>query len=114
MKLSIKSLLLLTSTLICAPSLAAADAARGQQLSMQGDGSGAPCLACHGANGEGNAAGAFPVIAGLNEGYLLQTMQAYNSGMRINPVMSMNIDNFNEQDLRDLRSEEHTSELQSR
>lgn len=69
---------------------------------MQGDGSGAPCLACHGANGEGNAAGAFPVIAGLNEGYLFQTMQAYNSGLRVNPVMSMNIDNFEEQDLRDI------------
>ena len=101
MKLSIKSLFLLSTTLLCAPTLAA-DATRGQQLAMRGDGSGAPCLACHGANGEGNAAGAFPVIAGLNEGYLFQTMQAYNSGLRVNPVMSMNIDNFEEQDLRDI------------
>lgn len=78
------------------------DVARGQQLSMQGDGSGAPCLACHGANGEGNAAGAFPRLAGLDEGYLFQTMQAYHQGTRTNPVMFMNIDNFNEQDMRDL------------
>lgn len=78
------------------------DAARGQQLSMQGDGSGAPCLACHGANGEGNAAGAFPRLAGLDEGYLFRTINAYHEGERTSPVMFMNIDNFNQQDMRDL------------
>ncbi|SFR58806.1 Cytochrome c553 [Pseudidiomarina maritima] len=89
-------------SLLIPSAFAASDAQRGQQLSMQGDGSGAPCLACHGASGEGNAAGAFPMLAGLNEGYLFRTMKAYQDGTRINPVMSMNIDNFSEQDLRDL------------
>lgn len=92
----------LCSAALSLPVLAAGNAERGQQLSMQGDGSGAPCMACHGMNGEGNAAGAFPVIAGQNEVYIFRSLQAYQSGTRVNPVMSMNVDNFKEQDLRDL------------
>lgn len=97
-----KTLMIAVCSLFIPSVFAASDAQRGQQLAMQGDGSGAPCLACHGANGEGNAAGAFPMLAGLNEGYLFRTMKAYQDGTRVNPVMSMNIDNFEEQDLRDL------------
>lgn len=101
--MKLKTILMIAACSLFIPSaFSASDAQRGQQLAMQGDGSGAPCLACHGANGEGNAAGAFPVLAGLNEGYLFRTMKAYQDGTRVNPVMSMNIDNFEEQDLRDL------------
>jgi len=101
--MKLKTTLMIAACSLFIPSaFAASDAQRGQQLAMQGDGSGAPCLACHGANGEGNAAGAFPMLAGLNEGYLFRTMKAYQDGTRVNPVMSMNIDNFEEQDLRDL------------
>ncbi|MBE93095.1 MAG: cytochrome c4 [Idiomarina sp.] len=78
------------------------DSESGQQLSMKGDGSGAPCMACHGPNGEGNAAGAFPYIAGMNEQYLYRQMKAYQTGERNNAVMSMNVDNFNEQQLNDI------------
>lgn len=74
----------------------------GKQLSLQGDGSGAPCLACHGQNGEGNAAGSFPYIAGMNEGYLLRQLTAYQTGARDNAVMAMNVDNFTAQQLKDL------------
>lgn len=42
------------------------------------------------------------MLVGLNEGYLFRAMTAYQDGTRINPVMSMNVDNFAEQDLRDL------------
>jgi len=101
--MKLKTTLMIAVCSLFIPSVfAASDAQRGQQLAMQGDGSGAPCLACHGANGEGNAAGAFPMLAGLNEGYLFRTMKAYQDGNRVNPVMSMNIDNFEDQDLRDL------------
>jgi len=78
------------------------DPKSGQQLSMKGDGSGAPCMACHGPNGEGNAAGAFPYIAGMNEQYLYRQLKAYQTGERNNAVMSMNIDNFDDQQLQDI------------
>ncbi|PHR65783.1 c-type cytochrome [Pseudidiomarina marina] len=101
--MKLKPIVMIVASSLLIPSVfAASDAQRGQQLAMQGDGSGAPCLACHGANGEGNAAGAFPMLAGLDEGYLFRTMKAYQDGTRVNPVMSMNIDNFKEQDLLDL------------
>lgn len=78
------------------------DSASGQQLSMKGDGSGAPCIACHGPNGQGNAAGAFPYIAGMNEHYLYRQLKAYQTGKRNNAVMAMNVDNFSTQQLKDL------------
>lgn len=102
MNIHTKVLLFAGSILLANPVSASADNARGQQLAAKGDGSGAPCATCHGAKGEGNAAAAFPVIAGLNESYLYRTLQAYHEGTRSNPVMMMNIDNFNDQDLRDL------------
>lgn len=81
---------------------AAGDPEAGKLLSMQGDGSGAPCMACHGSNGEGQAAGAFPYIAGMNEKYLYRQMKAYQTGDRIGPVMAMNVDNFDDQQLQDI------------
>ncbi|WP_372987122.1 c-type cytochrome [Marinobacter sp.] len=78
------------------------DPERGAQLAAQGDGSGAPCLACHGADGSGNNAGGFPRLAGLDAAYMAQQMLDYNSGDRVSPVMQPNIDNFDEQQIRDL------------
>lgn len=78
------------------------DPDRGAQLAAQGDGSGAPCLACHGADGSGNNAGGFPRLAGLDAAYLAKQMLDYNSGARINPVMQPNINDFDEQQIRDL------------
>ncbi|MGI0153709.1 c-type cytochrome [Pseudidiomarina sp. WS423] len=88
--------------LMQAPAYAKGDAANGQALATQGDGSGAPCAACHGANGEGMAAGTFPRIAGLDADYALRQMVAFQQGKRVNPAMTMNIDNFNQQQLADL------------
>ncbi|MGF2733633.1 c-type cytochrome [Marinobacter sp. DUT-1] len=81
---------------------AGGDPERGAQLAAQGDGSGAPCLACHGADGSGNNAGGFPRLAGLDATYLTSQMLAYNNGGRISPVMQPNVDNFDEQQIRDL------------
>ncbi|MBD3640666.1 MAG: cytochrome c4 [Marinobacter sp.] len=81
---------------------AGGDPERGAQLAAQGDGSGAPCLACHGADGSGNNAAGFPRLAGLDANYLANQMLAYNNGGRISPVMQPNVDNFDEQQIRDL------------
>jgi len=81
---------------------AGGDPEQGAQLAAQGDGSGAPCMACHGADGSGNNAGGFPRLAGLDAAYLASQMLAYNNGGRVSPVMQPNVDNFDEQQIRDL------------
>lgn len=45
------------------------------------------CVTCHGPDGEGNAAGGFPRLAGLAEGYLKKQLADFASGARANPVM---------------------------
>ncbi|WP_286234928.1 c-type cytochrome [Thalassotalea sediminis] len=42
----------------------------------------AQCIACHGENGEGNAALSSPAIAGLSEQYLSRQLKNYASGKR--------------------------------
>jgi|25BtaG_2_1085352.scaffolds.fasta_scaffold00092_32 cytochrome c553 len=78
------------------------DPERGARLAAQGDGSGAPCVACHGADGSGNNAAGFPRLAGLDPAYLAKQMLDYNAGKRVSPVMQPNIDNFDEQQIRDI------------
>ncbi|MDY6981155.1 MAG: c-type cytochrome [Pseudomonadota bacterium] len=74
--------------LITQTALAAGDVNAGKQLARQGNGQGATaCIACHGANGEGNAATGFPRLAGLNADYLAKQLHDYQSGSRQNPVM---------------------------
>lgn len=41
-----------------------------------------PCIACHGANGEGNPALASPAIAGQSEDYLIRQLQNFRLGIR--------------------------------
>ena len=45
------------------------------------------CIACHGVNGEGQAAAGFPRLAGQPEAYLEAQLHNFASGRRINPVM---------------------------
>jgi len=47
-----------------------------------------PCIACHGARGEGNAANGFPRLAGLPAPYLRAQMSAFADGQRENPAMA--------------------------
>ena len=42
----------------------------------------APCIACHGASGEGNADLGSPAIAGQSEDYLVRQLQNYKRGIR--------------------------------
>ena len=61
----------------------------GRELAANGNTKGvAACGACHGANGEGRAAGAIPRLAGLNAGYLRAQLAAFASGTRDNATMT--------------------------
>jgi len=65
-------------------------AARGHLIAVGGGpgGAGAACFACHGLQGQGDAGGAFPRLAGLDVHYLARQMEDYASGARPNAAMS--------------------------
>jgi cytochrome c553 len=64
------------------------DLQAGQQLAASGTQNGVTaCVGCHGAQGEGNAAGGFPRIAGQSAIYLGKQLGAYANGARVNPIM---------------------------
>lgn len=69
-----------TALLLASGSVLAADAEAGKAKS-------AMCVACHGANGEGNAAMVAPKLAGQLEVYLAAQMKAFKAGTRTNPMM---------------------------
>ncbi len=77
-------------------------AANGQQVAMQGDGTGAPCFACHGMDGSGNNVASFPRLAGLDADYIVKQIRDYNAGIRVSGVMQPNIDNLTEQQILDV------------
>jgi cytochrome c553 len=75
----------------------------GQKLATSGAPNGVTaCVSCHGANGEGNAAGGFPRLAGQSEYYLSRQMAAFAGGSRNNPIMSPIAKAMNEQQMRDV------------
>jgi cytochrome c553 len=81
----------------------AGNAGAGQQIANSGAPNGvAACMSCHGANGEGNAAGGFPRLAGQAEYYLSKQMAAFANGSRNNPIMSPIAKALNEQQMRDV------------
>jgi cytochrome c553 len=60
----------------------------GSQIAAQGGGGAvAACNSCHGAQGEGNAAGGFPRIAGQSYAYLAHELETYANGTRKHPIM---------------------------
>jgi cytochrome c553 len=60
----------------------------GATLVHQGNGHGvAPCLACHGADGGGQAAAGFPRLAGLQQAYLRKQLDDFANGSRTNATM---------------------------
>jgi cytochrome c553 len=67
---------------------ASARATDAATIASQGNGKGAaPCVACHGANGGGQATGN-PRLAGLDAAYLRRQLDDFASGTRASPVMS--------------------------
>lgn len=95
-------LVLAGTVLVWGTAQAAGVPEEGQKIVMQGDGSGAPCLACHGMDGAGNDAGGFPRLAGLDAEYLAKQIRDYNAGTRISPIMQPNVDNLTEQQILDV------------
>lgn len=60
----------------------------GKTIATQGTAKGvAACISCHGAKGEGNAAGGFPRLAGVNAAYLSEQLSAFASGERQSTIM---------------------------
>ncbi|MGH6917014.1 MAG: c-type cytochrome [Geminicoccaceae bacterium] len=47
----------------------------------------AACARCHGRDGQGRGVGAFPILAGQSEAYLLASLQAYARGFRHSGIM---------------------------
>jgi cytochrome c553 len=46
------------------------------------------CISCHGIEGQGDPAAAFPRLAGQAQDYLLRALADYASGRRTNPIMT--------------------------
>jgi cytochrome c553 len=66
----------------------AVHAADATSITTQGNGKGAaPCIACHGADGGGQAAAGNPRLAGLDAAYLQKQLDDFASGTRGSPVM---------------------------
>lgn len=71
-----------------APATGPAQLRAGEQIATKGGPNGVTaCVACHGAQGEGNAGSGFPRIAGQSAAYLGKQLGAYANGARVNDVM---------------------------
>ena len=66
---------------------ASADKLAGGVLAQKGSAGIPACLACHGPNGEGQAAAGFPRLAGQHQAYLVKQLQAFANGQRKNAQM---------------------------
>lgn len=78
----ILSFMLLTFGLVFGNAGYAADAAAGKAKSVT-------CVACHGADGNGNSANAlWPKLAGQHEAYLAKQIKDFRDGNRKDPMMS--------------------------
>lgn len=65
------------------------DIKAGAEIAQKGTAAGAAaCIACHGPQGEGNAVGGFPRLAGLPHLYMVEQLKDYSSGVRANEVMA--------------------------
>jgi cytochrome c553 len=86
-----------------APAQGQANLQAGQQLATSGTPNGVTaCAGCHGAQGEGNAAGGFPRIAGQSAAYLGKQLGAYANGARVNPIMQPIAKAMNAAQIRDV------------
>lgn len=61
----------------------------------------APCAACHGPDGNSTTP-SFPKLAGQHEDYLYHSMKDYKTGKRKNPIMSGQVANLSDRDMKDL------------
>lgn len=73
---------------------AAGDPAAGKEKSQT-------CAACHGEKGNADNP-MYPKLAGQHPSYLYQALRQYKTGARENAIMSGQVGNLSEQDMRDL------------
>lgn len=72
-----------------APSEQAAEAVKlGKLIASGGKAAGTACFSCHGMTGGGDAAGAFPKLAGLDPHYLYKQLDDHANGSRPNDIMT--------------------------
>jgi cytochrome c553 len=91
--LALGVILLWASSALAAASSSAVETpsvAHGQLIAVGGGpgGAGVACFSCHGLQGQGDAGGAFPRLAGLDAHYLAKQMDDYASGARSDAVMT--------------------------
>ena len=95
--------LMLISATLLSTGLSAADINRGQELAaaevLPGNQS---CATCHGINGDDSNDETVPVIAGQHADYLERALLDYQSGERVNVIMSNNVSELSKQDIEDL------------
>jgi cytochrome c553 len=60
----------------------------------------ARCVRCHGADGRGRVAGAFPMLAGQHEAYLYSSLKAFAYGARHSGIMMAVADELSDPDMR--------------
>ena len=82
------------TVILSVSAMAKGDPAKGKAMT-------AVCAACHGQDGN-SPAGAFPSLAGQNSRYLVKQMQEIKSGERSSLVMTGLLNNFGDQDLKDI------------
>ncbi|QKJ85934.1 cytochrome c [Paramixta manurensis] len=98
-----KRLLALPLMFLTQPTLAAGDAAAGQQKS-------ATCVACHGAEGKSTVP-LYPNLAGQNAPYLVQALKDYKQGGRSGgqaEVMKAFVAGLTDEDMDDLAAYYHS------
>ena len=82
------------SLAILLPAHAASSAETGEAKS-------ATCAGCHGPDGN-SPAPSFPKLAGQHADYLYHALKDYKSGKRKNPIMSGQVGNLSDRDMKDL------------
>lgn len=89
-----KLLLPVLFAVVTTPAWAQGSPEAGQQKS-------APCVACHGVDGN-SVNPEWPSIAGQHPKYIVQQLQAFKNGARQNPLMTPQAQPLSEQDMQDL------------
>ena len=92
--------LLVMATII--PQDSYADAKTGEALAKKGATGVAPCMQCHGPNGEGQAAAAYPRLAGQNQSYLEKQLLDFKKGRRQGPIMQAMVQPLSPQQMSDV------------
>lgn len=81
----------------------AADLEAGKVIVLQGNGKASTaCVACHGAQGAGNAQASFPQLARLNTDYLAKQLRDFQRGTRKDAVMQPIAKALSEKDIADV------------